>query len=557
MIEESRVSSLRRQWKTLYDDASTWRQHWLDVAHYIAPNSGAYLSGDMELAQSGDERMPYIINNTAGGALRTLGSGLHGGLTSPSRPWFQLGSLDPDLDDQYEVRWWLDEVRQRLLQIFARSNFYTSIHTLYEEVGAFGTGVMLVEEDDDTVIRCRVFTIGEYLLSQNDKYRADTLWRRMAMHARQMVDRFGIDKVSQSVRDTYEKRDDVRSFTVLHVIRPRHSWGKVSPLPGNMEYESIYFEETGDDLHGILRESGYRTIPFVAPRWQVVGVDVYGRSPGMTALPDVKQLQVLEEDKLRALALMIDPPLKAPPSMKSRGVTIVPGSVSFVTEQEQYGAAYQISVAINQVTQERMEVENRIQREFFTDLFVSILNSGKQMTATEVVERHDEKLLLLGPTLERLQGEMLDPIIDRAFSIAMERGLLPEPPLDLVGKELKVEYVSLLAQAQKMVGVNAINQLAGFAGFLANVAPEVLDKMNMDEALSEYAKLIGVPPQVLRDDKAVAAIRAQRANQQAMAAAAQAGPGLAQGAKNLSEIDPEKNTMLQNVLGGALGAMQQ
>lgn len=555
-MEEPRVASLQRQFKTLYDDASTWRSHWLDVAHYIAPNSGLYLAGDMEVDQSGEKRMTYIYNNTAGGALRVLASGMHGGLTSPSRPWFQLGLLDPDWDDDYVVRWWLDETRKRMLQVFARSNFYQSIHALYYENGAFGTAAMLVEEDFDTVIRCRVLTIGEYLLSQDSRYRPDTMWRRIAMTARQLADQFGEDKLTNDERDCYNKRNEVKRFNVIHVIRPRQAWGRVSPLPDGMTYESIYFREDGSENEGILREGGYRSIPFFAPRWDVVGADVYGRSPGMTALPDVKQLQKMEEDKLRALEKEIDPPLKASAATKSNGVTIIPGTVTFSDDPANYGPAYQIKVAMDHITMERIEVELRIRREFFSDLFLSILSTGKQMTATEVAERHDEKLLLLGPTLERLQSELLDPVIDRVFNIMLERGLLPPPPMNLAGQEIKVEFVSLLAQAQKLVGVNAINQLAGFAGFIAGVQPDVLDKLNTDEALSEYAKIVGVPPQVLRDDKAVAEIRRQRAQQQAMAAAAQAGPGLAQGAKNLSEIDPAKNTMLQQVLGGAMGALE-
>lgn len=554
-MEITRLGKLRRQYKDLRDEASTWRTHWTDVRNYISPDSGMFLQADTEDVNKGEERMSYIINHVAGYSLRTLASGLHGGLTSPSRPWFRLSLDEEELAEGEEESRWLHQTREEMLSIFARSNFYAAIHGLYEEVAAFGTGAMLIEEDDETTVRFRPFTIGEFVLALGASYRADTLWRKIAMTSRQMVDTFGADKVSRPIVDKYNAEDETTRFNVLHVIRPRQAWGNTSNLPEHMQYESLYFEETGPAVE-MLREGGYETCPFVAPRWNVVGVDSYGRCPGMSALPDVKQLQKMEEDKLMALAKVVDPPVKGPPQLKQFGLSVIPGGVSYVDNPEQYGPLYQVNFDFNAVMLERMEVENRIRTAFFVDLFVSILQSDKRMTATEVAERHDEKLLLLGPTIERLQAELLDPIIDRVFYIALNAGQIPPPPASLEGRALKVEYVSLLAQAQKLVGVNAINQVAQFVGFLASVSPDVMDKLDLDEMVEEFAKLVGVAPQVLRDSQTVRQIREQRRQQQQMAQAAELAPGLAQGAKNLSEIDPNQNTMLQNVMGSMAGAMQ-
>ena len=533
---------LRTRFNDLFDGANSWRAHWREVRTYILPTAGAFLESKSVETQPGKKVRSYIYNNVAEQALRIQTSGLHGGLTSPSRPWFRLTLDDPELAEWIPARRWLDDVRDRLLRIFQNSNFYSSIHELYEEVGAFGTGSMFIADSPKTVIRCRTMTIGEYYLALDQEMRVDTMYRLLAMTARQMAETFGEEKLSARVKSALEGKPS-QQFMVLHVIAPDKE--RISGKP----YLSVYLEWDSSATEP-LDMGGYDNLPFVAGRWRVTGSNIYGRSPGMVALPDVKQLQRMEKDKLKGLAKMVDPPLKAGGKLKPVGGNIVPGGVTYVesSEPESFKPIYEVNLNLAAATEEILRVEDRIRRTFYNDLFLSILQEEKTMTAREVVERHNEKLLLLGPVLERLQSELLDAIIDRTFNIAMSHGLIPEPPMELQGRDYKIEYISLLAQAQKLAGLTAMEQLTTFTLNLAQIEPAVVDQVDLDKLVQEYAETLGVAADVLRDEDEVAEVRQQRAQAQQAAQAAQTGLAAAKGAKDLAQAKMTGNDALSRLL---------
>ncbi|MEW5726178.1 MAG: portal protein, partial [Thermodesulfobacteriota bacterium] len=186
---------------------------------------------------------------------------------------------------------------------------------------------------------------------------------------------------------------------------------------------------------------------------------------------------------------------------------------------------------------------------FFNDLFVFLLRRPG-VTATEVVERHEEKLLLLGPVIERQQSELLDPLIERAFGILERSGRLPGAPPEIQGHDLKVEYISLLAQAQKLVGTQAVQSVLQFVGGAAAIDPRVLDKIDLDEAVDVYAEMTGVPPRVVRADEEVEKLRAERAESSRRDQAAQAALAAIQGAKSLSETKTGERNALTDLISG-------
>lgn len=506
------IGKYKKRYQSLYDDASSWRTHWKDIADYMIPIKGRYLSGTTgDQHNDGQKKHQKIINGKATDALDILAAGLQGGLTSPSRPWFVLAIDDENLMELESVKFWLHDVRNKMMEIFSRSNFYASIHSIYSELGAFGTSAMLIEEDFDTIIRCRPFTIGEYYLALNAQYKPTTMYRKFAMTAQQMLEKFGEENLSQSVQSALKDDTDLdRYFEVIHCIQPNTNQHKdINP---ELAFESVYFEEAGAE-DKFLRLSGYKTIPFVAPRWKITGVDTYGGSRGMDALGDVKMLQKIEEKKLKGLDKSVDPPMNAPTSMKKQGGTIISGGVNYVdstTGGQSFTPAYQVRPDLQGAAVEIANIERRIERFFFNDLFLSIINETKSMTATEINKRQGERLLILGPVLERLQSELLDIMIERVYALMEDRDMLPEIPLELENKEIKIEYISILAQAQKEVGTGSLEKLINILGAIVQVNPETVDKVDMDEIIDQYAAMVGVPPKVIRSDDRVAKLRAIR-----------------------------------------------
>ena len=554
-MQERKTERYRKRLAELQNivESQFWREHWRELADYFLPRRGRYLtSPNTNEDNKGDKRNRKIINGSSYDAVRTLAAGMQGGLTSPSRPWFRLSLADEELAGYAPVKRHLHDIRTVMLNVFQRSNFYGAIHSVYEELAVFGTAPLGIYEDFDTVVRFRPYTAGEYYLAAAPNFSIDTMYRRYSLTARQLVEEFGEENVSDEVKNIYKENGGEKRFSVINAIQPNRLRDPASLGTSRFPFESITFEEHGRG-ENFLRTGGYESLPFVAPRWYLAATDVYGRSPGMSALGDNKMLQKMETKKLKALDKMIDPPMNAPTTMRKNGnPNTLPGGVTFVdTQQGMQGftPTYQINPDIRMFEESIDRVEVRQRRFFFNDMFQMILGQEKTMTAREVSERHEEKLMMLGPVLERLQSEMLGPIIARTYEVMNNLGMIPEAPPEMQGAAINVEYVSLLAQAQRMVSAPIVEQFVGFTGNLAGVEPTVLDKIDFDQAIDEYGNMLGVPPEVIRSDEEVTAIReareaaaAQKRQQEAMAQGVQ-------GAKLLSETDVGGQNALEALTG--------
>lgn len=530
---------------------------WMDIRDYISPKRGRFEWTDRE----NPRRASKIINSRAQFASRTLASGMQSGVSSPARPWFRL-SLPQGSAGTMKVAGvsdWLNHVSNLLLLIFAKSNFYGSIHTLYGDLGDFGTGVMVIDEDFEDVIRCTIFPVGEYNLGVSARNTIDTCYREYAMTVGQMVERFG-DKVSTQIMDQYDRGNYDQYYPVVHVIEPNRL--QIPGMKGGrgMPVASIYYEQGGDkDL--ILEAKGYRDNPLCAPRWSVMAGDVYGTGPGSDAIGDAKALQILERRKSQAIDKIVTPPMQGPPSMANRPVSHLPGGMTYVDVNTNGGkgisSAYDIHPnSVGVVGQEILQHETRLSRAYYEDLFLMLAQTDRrEITAREIDERHEEKLLALGPVLERLHDELLNVAVERTFAICSRAGLIPPAPKEIEGVDLRVEYISILAQAQRSVAVGGLERLAGFVGNLAGANPEVLDKLNMDRAVDLYGDAVGVDPSVVNDDDEIKKVRDGRNQKIAAQEGMQTALAGAQGAQVLSQADTGGQNALTDLLsGGGIGA---
>ena len=557
-----------KRYKKLEDDRSSWRSHWIELTDYLMPRRGRYLIESKN--SQGRKRNSKIYDNTGGFALRTMSAGMMSGLTSPARPWFRL-MVDDELMDGDGVKAWLGEAAEVIRRILSSSNFYNSMATVYSELGGFGTAPLLRRQHPSRLLHYRNFTAGEYVIAEDQFGDVDTLGREFGMSVAQMVERFVWDpqketfdwsKVSKSVKSLWDKKNYDEMITVIHMIQPRrNSERDHSRLDGaNRPWADIYLEE-GADSDILLQEGGYFRKPFFVPRWDVLGGEDYGVSPGMDALGDIKQLQHEQKRKAQAIDKMVNPPMVASQNLKGRPTTVLPGGTTYVDPAQGgsgFQPAYTVQPRIAEMQQDIAEVQHRITRAFYADLFAMMINSDRrQITATEVVERHEEKLVLLGPVLQRLNTELLDPLIEDAFLIAFEGGLLPPPPPTIQSADIKIKYVSLLAQAQEAVAASGIERSLSLAGNLAAVFPTILDNVDEDQAFREYVEILGNGPEILRETNDVQAIRKERAAREAREQqlaeanmAAQTTQTGAQAAKLLSETDSTNPNALTALMRG-------
>lgn len=518
----------------LINERASWMAHWKDISSFLLPRAGRYFSSDRNL---GAKRTNNIYDSTGTQALRILAAGLMGGMTSPARPWFRLATRDTDLMKSAAVKQWLNDVSQILRDVFARSNTYRALHSSYEELGAFGTSATVILGDFDTVIHQHPITAGEYCISTDGKGRPDTMYREFQMQVGALVKEFGEANLSRTVKNLYDNRRFDTWIDVLHIAEPRmdRDYGKRDGR--NKPWKSIYLEKSGDKEKQ-LRVAGYDRFRAVTPRWSLSGGDIYGTSPGMDALGDVKQLQHEQLRKAVAIDYQTDPPLQAPSSLEGKEINSLPGGVTYVDSPspgQAISSMFNVNLDLNHLLADIQDVRARIKGTFHADLFLMLANqSNTRMTATEVAERHEEKLLMLGPVLERLHNEQLDPMIDIAFEEVLRAGIAPPPPPELQNADLQVEYVSMLAQAQRAVGINSIERFVTGVGQIAMVKPEALDKIDADSYVDIVSDLYGVDPSLVVPGDKVMLIRKARAEQAQKAQDAADAEQKARMAKDLS-----------------------
>ncbi len=552
---KTRQQAERRRAAILAERQKDWDNHWCELSEFVLPRAGRFLTSD---TNRGNRRNGKIIDSTATRAARTLAAGMMSGITSPARPWFRLRAANADMMADADVKAWLYDVERRMRDIFDGSNIYNVLQAMYAEVGVFGTAACFLLEDDETIVRAVPLTIGEYGLAQSARLTIDTLTRSMQLTVAQLVEMFGYDAVSENVQSLWDQGKLDEWVEVAHLVEPNRQ-SDDTPSLTDKPFRSVYWE-VASASDRVLRVSGFDSFPVLAPRWDVTATDIYGRSPGMDALGDVKQLQIQERRKAQAIDKKITPPMKASTQLRNKQASLLPGGVTYVDSVAGavgFEPVHEVNLSIAELAADMEETRQRIWSTFYADLFLMISSSSRrQITAREIDERHEEKLLGLGPVLERLNDELLNPMIDRVFAIMVRRGLVPPPPELLAGQPLQVDFTSSLAQAQKAIATQSIERFTGFVGTLASINPAVLDKVDFDLAVEQYGEMVGVPPRIVKSEKDVEATRQEQAQ---AAQAAQATALMQQGAataKDLAGVDPEKSPLVKSALeqlGGANG----
>lgn len=542
----------------------SWWTHWRELADYFLPRRYKWLITPNQMAR-GSPINQHILDSTGCLAARNLASGLVSGKSSPTRPWFKLKIGRLDSTQTSPISLWLAEVERLLYLIFAESNFYNSIAVYYHDLVVFGTAVMLIYEDYDNVICCYNPCAGEYYVDIDKTYQPNVFYREFTLTVSATIDWFGIDNVSDSVRQLYNDNAGAnltRELIIAHSIEPNND-GKAAKFGFNpdLPFREAYWEYGGSsgpqtggtNAKGFLRKRGYYEDVAIICRWDTVSNDPYGRSPAMDALPDQKQVQLETRRKAQAIDKMVNPPMVADVQLKNQPASLLPGGVTYVSGFAQTGKAafasvYDSKFPVNEITEDLNEVKERLKRTFFNDVLqtASQYETRSNVTAVEWDMRKSESLVMLGPALERIDHEALKRILERVFGIAKRAGILPEPPPEIAGANMEIEFVSMLQQAQQAAQSAGIERVLGLAGNLVAIKPEAMDNIDVDYAIDKYSYLLNNDPKLIRSPDQLAAIREDRAKQQQAMQEAQQADLMAKAGKTLSETQ----------VGGGINALQ-
>jgi hypothetical protein len=529
-MQSQEFRNLARQLKDnlsrLMEKRSNWESHWQEVADYMLPRKAEIT----KQRAAGDKRNISIFDATAIHALELLAASLHGMLTSSANRWFSLRFKETELNDSDEAKEWLEDATQRMYDAIAKSNFQQEIFECYHDLIAFGTACLMIEEDDEDTLNFSARHIKEIYIQENKKGYVDTIYRKFKMPAQAVLDKFGVENVSKEVLNS-AKKNPFDELTIIHVVRPRLEFDPKKKDKKNMPFQSIYYEESTGH---IIMIGGFKENPYVIPRYLKASTEIYGRSPGMNALPDVKVLNKMVENSLKAAAKSIDPPLLIPDDGMLAPVRMAPGSINYYRA----GSRDRIEpLNINANTSMTLNSENQ-RREAIVKMFhvdQLVITENRNMTATEVLQRQEEKMRILGPVLGRLQSELLSPLIIRVFNIMLRNNLFQMAPDILRSQELNIEYVSPIALAQKSSELQSIMRGLELFGSMAQAMP-VMDYIDENGLIKQLINILGLPAKMIKSDAEVQQIREERAQQQQMQMEMQQQLNESQVAKNAAPL---------------------
>lgn len=548
MADDKRAAALMKRYKTLQTQRQNWESHWQEIADFVVPRKADVTKE----RTSGDKRTERIFDGTAIHAAELMAASLHGMLTNASTPWFSLRYTDDQFETDDMAKEWLESATDVMYQEINRSNFHEAIHELYADLVTFGTAVMFIDTDKDDVLRFSTRHIAETYLSEDEFGRVDTVYREFKYPIRAAVAQFGEANISPRMAKMF-KEDPYEECTLLHVVMPRPDRDSFKLDSKNKPIASVYLDPE-DKM--ILSESGFDEFPYVVPRYLKSSFEHgYGRSPAMTALADIKMLNKMSETVIRAAQLQIHPPLMVPDDGFHMPVRTVPGGLNFYRggtrdRIEPLNIGSNNPLGENQLDQRRQA----IRAAFYVDQL--ILGNTPGMTATEVIQRTEEKMRLLAPALGRLQAELLHPMISRVFSILARKKVFEAAPEFMGGGQIDIEYVSPLAKAQRSGDVQSAMQLFQFLQPLLQIDPSVVDYLDLDGLAQHIIKVTNVPASVVRGVGEVNELRQQRQQQQQEMAAMQQAQMLAQSAgeaapalRAVDDASPEAKADIAALLG--------
>jgi len=521
MPEKISAEAIIKNFDKLDSDRSNYHSLWQKLAKYCIPRK-AYITKERH---AGEKYAFDVYDSTAIQSSLVLAAGLHSYLTNPASKWFVLKTQDRKFMDDQSVKMWLKEAEDKIYDVLNSSNFAQMIHETYLDLSIFGTSGLYEEEDPTDIVRFFSWPIGDIFIEEDDRGRVITVYRRFKLTARQAQLKWG-DKAGEAVKKALDNKNEQKKIEFIQCVTPRYERTAGTDDAQNMPYASYYVEREKKQL---ISEGGYLEFPFFVPRFNKHNDDPYGSSPGMVSLPDILQLNKMDETIIRAAQIKIDPPLSVPHGGYMLPIKWKPRAVNYRTSKDPKDNITPIITGVDIPVGLEMEDRRRtiIKQNFFVDLFL-LLAQKERMTATEVMQRVEEKMLILAPTLGRLMSELLDPIITRTLNILIRGGHIPPPPESIAGKDYVVEYTSPLARAQRFEEMKSINNAMTVIGNIAGMLPYVLDKINGDKVVDQIADLYNLSPDFINDDNTIKEIREGREEMQQMQAeleAAKTGAG--------------------------------
>lgn len=517
------IEQIKKKINKLKGDRGTFETHWQEVADYFIPNRATITTKQYP----GQKDAFKLLDNIGIQSNELLAGILHGLLTNTDSLWFEFTTGDLELDNNDEVRMYLQKVARILHNVLSNSNFHTEVHEIYLEIPSIGTGCMFIEEDDKRVIRAAAKPIENYYIDEDMHGTVNQVYYQKKMTAYEIIQEYGEKGLPDKI---LQCKDKDQKFEVTHAV---YDIKCVNPSSKTKKFVSqhLLLDENYE-----LREGQYHELPYITPRFSKRAGEIYGRSPAMTALPEMRVLNKMNETLLIGMQKQVDPPLQLEDDGVILPLVTRPGGINYRRAGAEPIQPLFQNTRIDLAYQALTERRQRVRDAFYVDQ-LRLSQDMRYMTATEVLQRTEDAMRLLGPLVGRMNAEFLRPLIDRVFRICYDRGMLPPQPELLQGRKVDVRYSSLIAKSQRVAEGQNITRTFELLAPVIQIDPTAVDHFNSDALVRIAAGILGFPQEALRSKSQIDNIRQQRAQaQQAMVAQAQQSAQTSQTVNDMATI---------------------
>ncbi|MFZ9068926.1 MAG: portal protein [bacterium] len=533
------------EFESLKGDRGNWENMWQDIAELMIPRRADFTH---KYRASGEQRRDRCFESTAIRALVRAASGLHNTLTSNTVPWFALETEDRELMKDRNIQLWLEEASRRCMAIFnsPQAGFHSSVHEYYLDLLAFGTGVMFVGNERPIGPVFRSYFLGDCFIAEDKIGRVDSIYRSFYDTSRSLFRQFG-SALPEEIKKAAED-DPFKKFEILHVVRPRSTSGKAQKAK---PFLSAYIDLNSRKL---IKEGGFDEFPYIVSRWQKNSMEVYGRGPGIEALPDTRMINEMERVGLIALQKVVDPPLLVPDDGFLSPIRTTPGGLNYY--RAGLGPQDRITPLLTNaridLNEAKMgQVRQAIERAFYLDLLelpgpTAADGDVLRFSATEIAARQRDRLSILGPIVARQEVEMLGPLVLRTLSILIRNGSLPDPPQALVEADFKIAYSNPVAIAQRSGELASIGQLIQFLVPFAQIDPTIMESFQPTRVAEMAAEILKVSPSVFSTEQERNNKKLEQAQQQQMMMEMQQAQAVAQQQQLISQARRDESTATLN-----------
>jgi len=534
-------------------DRTNWDSSWQDCGNYGMPQNSQITTKKAK----GQAAIIDLFDTTAEESNIQLAAGLYSYMFPTESRAFILEIDDDELNENDEVKQWLEKVTKIIHKYLVSSNFRQAFFEFLKSLGCYGTACLYEEKGKKIPITFICHHMAGIYISQNSDGIIDTIHRTFEYTARQAVQEFGIENLSEDIVTAYNTpRKKNKKFKFLHAVFPREEYDHEKDDPVNMPFVSVYIDRRAKKYIG--KKSGYPELPYQVDRFDKDSLEVYGRSPMMKKLPDIKMVNTMQKTRIKGWEKQVDPPILLPDDGSIWPMATKPGGVIFYRSGGDKPEYWEFKGSLKEMEAAILTVQQAIQKGFFLDMFDPLVDR-QNMTATEVMARVEQKMRFLTPIIGRLQSELFNPMIHRIIGILSKRkkikadgsteSLLPEMPEVLSEQDFSVMYLGRLALALRTL------ETEGLAKTLMEWAPlaglsDWLDNLDTDMAFRDSSRNNGMPATWLKEIDKVKADRLEREQKLQAQQMVAAAPEIAKAAK-AGGTAPEEGSITKGMMDAA------